>query len=282
MLMLTGPVKSGKSRIVHHVLPGMLAARYAAAPSSVRRPVIFRHTFILGAAEERAAETLVAKLQKFALGEGISLAKPATPVIDDLPSVAAELARGVHQAGGELWLLFDELGAPIVASTPAGARLFTQQLKTLVELCSFHARIVGTGSGMVALLDAIRAALPNGFVLWDAITHVSLGREPAPPAALAMAEGILAAYAAEWPPSVARNITPQTMIAQLACSAHNQLTSPRPALVACLAGLMGDARAAGRSPEELRAAAVRALLRKLREESARDRRFDVGWCCGRG
>ena len=123
---------------------------------------------------------------------------------------------------------------------------------------------------MVALLTAIRAARPNGFVLWDAISHVSLGREPAPPAALAMAEGILAAYATKWPPAVARSITPQAVLAQLACSAHDQHTSPRPALVACLASLMGDARAAGSSPEGLLAAAVRALLRKLREESVRD------------
>ncbi len=270
MLMLTGPVKSGKSRIVHDVLPRMLAAQYAAAPATVRRPVIFRHTFALGDDEERAAETLVAKLHKFALSEGIRLAKPATPFIDDLPNVAAELALGVHLAGGELWLLFDELGAPIVASTPAGASRFTQRLKTMVELCSLHARTVGTGSSMVALLTAIRAARPNGFVLWDAITHVSLGREPAPPLALAMAEGILAAYATLWPPAVARTATPQAVLAQLACSAHDQYTSPRPALVACLATLMGDARALGSSPEKLLAAAVRALLRKLREESVRD------------
>ena len=270
MLMLTGPVKSGKSRIVNDVLPRMLAARYAAAPTTVRRPIIFCHTFVLGAAEERAAETLVARLQKFATREGIRLAKPATPFIDDLPHVAAELAKGVHQAGGELWLLFDELGAPILASTPAGASMFTQQLKTLVELCSFYARTVGTGSGIVALLTAIRAARPNGFVLWDATTHVSLGREPAPPAALAMAQGILAAYATKWPPAVVCAITPQVVLAKLACSAHDQHTSPRPALVACLATLMGDARGVGSSPELLLAAAVDALLSKLREESAQD------------
>jgi hypothetical protein len=270
MLMLTGPVKSGKSRIVHDVLPRMLAARYAAAPTTVRRPVIFRHTFILGVAENAAAEGLVTQLQKFALGEGIPLAKPAAPFIVDLPHVAAELAQGVHRAGGELWLLFDELGAPIVASTPAGASLFTQQLKTLVEKCSFYARTVGTGSGMVALLTAIRAARPNGFVLWDAIAHVSLGREPAPPAALAMAQGILTAYATKWPPAVARTVTPQAVLALLACSAHSQLTSPRPALVACLASLMGSARGSGASPDLVLTAAVDALLRKLREESARD------------
>jgi hypothetical protein len=270
MLMLTGPVKSGKSSIVHDVLPRMLAARYASAPTTVRRPVIFRHTFVLGAAEERAAESLVARLMECAHKEGVTVYKPLTSSLDAIPYVAAELAQAVHQAGGELWLLFDELGAPIVASTPAGASMFTQQLKTLVEMCSFYARTVGTGSGMVALLTAIRAARPNGFVLWDAITHVSLGREPAPPAALAMAEGILAAYATKWPPAVARSITPQAVLAQLASSAHEHLTSPRPALVACLASLMGSARGPGSSPDLVLAAAVDALLKKLRKESARD------------
>jgi hypothetical protein len=270
MLMLTGPVKSGKSRIVHDVLPRMLAAQYAAAPTTVRRPVIFRHTFALGAAEDAAAECLVDSLIECARSEGVALRRPYGKGLHILPAVAQQVARVVQRAGGELWLLLDELGAPIVASTPAGASAFTQQLKTMVELCSLHARTVGTGSGMVALLTAIRAARPSGFVLWDAIAHVSLGREPAPPAALAMAEGILAAYATKWPPAVARAITPRAVLAQLACSAHDQHTSPRPALVACLASLVGDARAAGSSPEGLLAAALRALLRKLREESVRD------------
>jgi hypothetical protein len=198
----------------------------------------------------------------------MSLRRPYGKGIYILPSVAKQVAQGVHRMGGELWLLFDELGAPIVASTPAGASLFTQQLKTMVESCSMYARTVGTGSGMVALLTAIRAAHPNGFVLWDAITHVSLGRKPSAPVALAMAQGIIAAYATMWPPAVAHSITPQAVLAQLACSAHAQYTSARPALVACLATLMGDAREG--SPDNVLAAAVRALLRKLREESVRD------------
>jgi hypothetical protein len=257
---------------VHDVLPRMLAARYAAAPTTVRRPVIFRHTFILGASEEFASEGLVNGLLECARKEGVRLLRPlpGSRCLIAFPSLAADFAQSVHLAGGELWLLFDELGAPIVASTPAGAIMFTQQFKTLIEMCSFYARTVGTGSGMVALLTAIRAARPNGFVLWDAIKHVSLGREPSPSTALAMAEGILAAYATKWPPAVARTVSPQAVLAQLARSAHDEHTSPRPALVACLATLLGDARTAGSSSQLLLAAAVDALLSKLREESARD------------
>ena len=76
MLMLTGPVKSGKSRIVHDVLPRMLAAQYAAAPTTVRRPVIFRHTFALGASEEFASEGLVHALLECARKEGCLLLRP--------------------------------------------------------------------------------------------------------------------------------------------------------------------------------------------------------------
>ena len=268
MLMLTGPSKCGKSRILHDVLPRMLAAQHAAAPATVRRPVILRHTFTQGAAGDAAAETLVERLLRCAHSEGCALRRPKGKGLLILPSVALQAAQAVQRAGGVLWLLLDELGAPTVASTPAGASAFTQQLKALVEQCSPHARTVGTGSGVVALLTATRAA--DSLALWDAVTHVGLGREPAPPAALAMAEGTLAAYATMWPPAVARTVTPQAVLAQLACSAHDQRTSPRPALVACLAALMGDARTPGSSPEQLLAAAVRALLRKLRVESKHD------------
>ena len=263
MLMLTGPSKCGKSRILHDVLPRMLAAQHAAAPATVRRPVILRHTFTQGAAGDAAAETLVERLLRCAHSEGCALRRPKGKGLLILPSVALQAAQAVQRAGGVLWLLLDELGAPTVASTPAGASAFTQQLKALVEQCSPHARTVGTGSGVVALLTATRAA--DSLALWDAVTHVGLGREPAPPAALALAEGTLAAYATMWPPAVARTVTPQAVLAQLARSAHDQRTSPRPALVACLAALMGDARTPGSSPEELLAAAVRALLRKLRK-----------------
>ena len=274
MLMLTGPVKCGKSTLVHHVLPGMLAARrnVPAGGAASRRPFIFRHTCRQGLDGERAADSLVHSLLDFAYRQGIALHRPLLPGLDALPDVAAQLALGVHNAGGELWLLLDELGAPIVASTPAGARDFTLQLKAMVERCCYHARTVGTGSGMVTLLAAILDAPPHSFVLWDAIMHVSLGREPAPPVALAMAQGIHGAYAPRWPPGLTRTIMPQDLLAQLQRSAHRQLTSPRPALVACLASLLCNAShdSSSRSPEGALKAAAVMLVSKLRAESALD------------
>jgi hypothetical protein len=54
MLMLTGTIKSGKTRVLDSVLPGLLAARLAADPRS-RRPVVFLHSFRLNAPVEESA-----------------------------------------------------------------------------------------------------------------------------------------------------------------------------------------------------------------------------------
>ena len=269
MLMLTGSIKSGKSRVLGTVLPGLLAARLAAAPQSRRRPVVFLHSFPLDAPVDVAARDLVDRLLYFAQSQGASLPPPPC-ALSSLPDVVLQLAGHVHAEGGELWLLFDELQAPVVASTPAEAAFFVNKFKRIVELCAPFARIVGTGSGMVSLLTAVRGSAPNGFALWDAVTHLSLGHEPRAPAALAMAERILTARARahRWPPAFAALLTPQRACDELALGAHGELTSPRPALVAFLCGLVGDARSG--APEAVLERAVSAVLSKLESESVAD------------
>lgn len=267
--MLTGTIKSGKSRVLGTVLPGLLAARHAAAPRSRRRPVVFLYSFPLDAPADVAARDLVEQLLYFAQSRGAPLPPPPS-ALASLPDVALRLAEHVRAEGGELWLLFDELQAPVVASTPADAAFFAKKFKRTVELCAPFARIVGTGSGMVSLLTAVRGSAPNGFALWDAVSHVSLGREPRAPAALAMAERILAARARahRWPPAFAVLLTPQRACAELALGAHGELTSPRPALVSYLCGLVGDAR--GGAPEAVLERAMGAVLRKVEAESVAD------------
>jgi hypothetical protein len=276
MLMLTGTIKSGKTRVLTTVLPGLLAARLAADPRS-RRPVVFLHSFRLNAPVEESASYFADELVAFAASVGLSLPPPTNApmnALNRLPALLRQLAEYVHSEGGELWLLFDELQAPIIASTPRGASTFIYVLKRAVELCSPFARIVGTGSGMVSLLSAVRRAAPNGFALWDAVSHVTLGREPPAPAALAMAERIVASHARlrRWPQGLAALLTPQRACAELARGAHGERTSPRPALVAYLAGLvgggLGDAR--GGEPEFVLKRAVRHVLLKLDDESLRD------------
>ena len=269
MLVLVGPIKCGKTRLVHTVIPRLLAARAEAAAAP--RPVPFSYTFPQALSAELAAQHFVGELLGFARDIGIAMEahpSPSESCLDAMPRLAAMAAVRVHARGGELWLLLDELGAPIVASSHAGASRFTEQLKDMISRCSPYARVVGTGSGMVALLTAINAARPNGFVLSHAVSRVNLGREPAPPAALAMAQAILAAYAHKWAPGVAPAMTPQAVLALLARSAQGGHTSPRPALVAYLASIVTTTK--GGSAEEVLRDAIMELLAKLRTESARD------------
>ena len=108
---------------------------------------------------------------------------------------------------------------------------------------------------MVALLTCMYAAPPNGFRLWDATAFVRLGSEPNAPAALAMAQGLHAAHTAQWPVEAAQAASPQWLVEALARSAQGEATSPRPALLAYLLGLMGDARSAA-APVQARALAL--------------------------
>ena len=271
MLLLVGPAKAGKSRVALGIIPRMLAALHASAPHARRVPVPFSFTFPLGVPAERASQHLVEALLAFARARGCRLAEAPGGGLMALPRVAAAVAQHTHASGGELWILLDELGAPLVASTPSDAEEFTGQLKSLVLQCCPYARIVGTGSGMLALLAAIRDARPNGYALWDAAAHVSLGRTPrSAAAALAMAQGLHASYAAQWPLGVARVLTPERVLGALApCARHGELTSPRPALVAYLLSLLGDARS-GECGEALLARAQQVMVDKLQEESLVD------------
>jgi hypothetical protein len=129
-----------------------------------------------------------------------------------------------------------------------------------------------SGSGMVSLLTVMRSAPPNGFALWDTATHVQLGGQPpSPAAALAMARRIHDFYAASWAEGrerVSAVITPERCVEALARVSHGDATSPRPALMAHLLALTGDATQG--SAEFVWRRALRLLLHKLREESAHD------------
>ena len=274
MLMLTGTIKSGKSRTLHHVIPGMLAAAHAEAPRSRRRPVLFSYTFPLHSPAEECAQHLVDALVEFARGQGLCLPAPLGRPLNQFPSLAAALAARMHERGGELWLLLDELGAPIVASEPRGAALFTLRLKDMLQQCwAAGGSVVGTGSGMVALLAALRAAAPNGFALWSVVEHVRLGRRPpSPAAALAMARRLHAHHAAAWPGggqgALARALSPERCVAELAREAHGDVTDPRPALLAHLLELVRGGHAV--SAEQAWARARNEVLLKLCLESAQD------------
>jgi len=276
MLMVTGTIKSGKSAIVHEILPRLVAAEYlnatiAGSPPQLR-PVIFKHAFSPTVPAEENASILMRVCSKFARSLGLPFVDSHTPTqaLQDLPDELCALARGIHARGGVLWLLLDELQAPVIApgQPPAHVRFFLQQLKSVVRLASPHARIAVTGSGMVSLLTAIRDMPTNGFMLWSAASHVSIGREPSPPVALAMATRIVAACSTAWPAAAKAFLTPERIVEHLARNKHGDLTSVRPALVAFFAECMGDGQRG--TPVQVFEVAQEDVLDKLRTESMRD------------
>jgi hypothetical protein len=121
---------------------------------------------------------------------------------------------------------------------------------------------------MAALLDAVRKQPPNSFTLWDAATRLQLGLEPPPDAALAMAERIVTAYSSRWPADAHRVITARRLVEDLRADGVDALFSPRPALIAYVAGLMGDAQTG--AAETVLEEAVRAAAVKLVQESSQD------------
>ena len=277
MLMLTGTIKSGKSRILLDIIPRMLSAGHAAAartPLPRRRPVIFSFTFSTHSPSDVCARRLVDALHKFARNENVPLLAWASRPVDQMVQLAADLAQCIHERGDELWLLLDELGAPIVASTAQDANSFIVAFKEMLEACwTQGAFLACSGSGMVSLLTAMRSCPPNGFMLWGTVTHLRLGSQPpSPAAALAMASRIHAFYSlTSWAGGrerVAAFITPERCVAALARASHGDATSPRPALVAYLLALTEDATRG--SAEMVWRRALELLLKKLREESAHD------------
>ena len=285
-LLVSGTVKSGKSRLVLNVIPRMLAqlhqaaaaAAAAAPPASGQlpppplRPYPVKVTFRVGEEAEGAAAYLVERLRAAAALHGIPFPAGIAASVANMATVAHAFAQELQQRGLLLWLLLDELGAPLVASPTYAGGLFMQALKALAEQCSTCARLVATGSGMLTLLNAIRTAPVQSFVLLDSAVHLVMGREPPPAQAAAMAQRLVEAYSEHWAPDCAAGaravITPQRLLALLAVPAQAHLTSPRPALVAYLLDRVRDAW--GGSPEELLQDALQSALDKLRVECAGD------------
>ena len=111
LLAVVGPVKSGKSAVLMDVLPGLFASAHAKAAGDGPTPVIFPFTFDEADAPEAAALRLLSSASRFASTIGLTLVVPATTQLAllTLGDVMGELARKVHEDGGELCILLDEL-----------------------------------------------------------------------------------------------------------------------------------------------------------------------------
>jgi hypothetical protein len=271
LLMPVGTIKSGKSVLLHEVLPGMVAARVSSShwPDDRLQPVFFRYRFPLMADAEEAAMSLSRALDEFGKFIKVPFGAPAdaATALDLLPQKLEKFARQVHKSGGELWLLFDEMQGPLLNSTPSMAQEFTHQFKEVVEQCSFYARIAVTGSSLT-LMNAFQAARVNGFALWAAVSYLSLGRTPRRSVAKKMAPAIHRAYTSRWPSDIKAALSADRLVKELRAVANSRLTSPRPALMAYALQCMGDGSRG--SAEEILSAALGTVREKLLMESVRD------------
>ncbi len=134
LLMPVGTIKSGKSTVLRRVLPGLLAAAHATRWSDGRkRPVIFTYEFPLGRDALAASVHLMSALAKFGRSVGVHFEQEATPqdALNNLPAALHEFAARIDASGGELWLLLDEVQAPVLGSSPSLASDFTYTLKNV-------------------------------------------------------------------------------------------------------------------------------------------------------
>ena len=105
--MLTGPVKSGKTDVLHLVLPSLIAREHS---SRSRRPLILRFTFDLRQGPEIAAATLLDTVKAAAAPMGIAVQLEYAPgwALRNMARVLAGFANALVEMHAELWFLMDE------------------------------------------------------------------------------------------------------------------------------------------------------------------------------
>ena len=276
LLLLSGAVKSGKSAVLSNVLPGLVVA--AASTTSSRTPVFFRFTFTQHVAVEEACSELCDSISVFGKSLGLNISMPSDCVASWALRLV-ELAVGVGRPSrnGRLWILLDEMQAPLAASTREQALSFLGHFKKVVGETSSIARIAVTGSGMVNLLNEIRVFPVNGFALWDAATRVCLGQVSGAEATNAMASSLLRTCSADrWPQPLLDFVTVNRLVTALdtgnagvqsSLPAHG-VTSRRPALIAYFLRSMGDGQIG--DADTVYVHAWNAMVRKLWTEMAPD------------
>lgn len=277
-LMLLGTLVSGKTTLLEEVLPGLLAAEHASPrwDSGRGRPVVLNYAFPEHEAAEDAARDLCIRLEEFAKQMDLPFESSREPgtALNKLPRQVQALAESVRGAGGELWLLLDELQAPIIASTQADARRFVARLKELIRKSLPNARIVFTGSGLISLLNSFRLTGAQDFVMWDAVKLLGMGSQPPVDVATSMATCMLESAKAASRTGSSLAVTPGAVVKALDVSSgdnfRNRLTSARPALLAfTITQLVGEA-VFSRDGGMLLPAAMRVVESKLIDDSTPD------------
>lgn len=134
ILVPVGTVKSGKTTLLHKVLPGMVVAEHEKQGHSLQRPHFLKMRFPIANTADFAARAVRDHLSRTHLevvGLPYALAPPAAGqnnirlmVQDFITVVDALRARGVA-----LWLLIDEFQAPLLADDASESRQLMVALK---------------------------------------------------------------------------------------------------------------------------------------------------------
>lgn len=109
VLVLAGPVKSGKTTVLHSVLPSLIHDAHRAGKTP--RPLIVRFTFDLRAPPADAAFALLEAVNRTASAVGLPFTVEYHPgwAQRNVDWALGQFAQSVKgQLGGQLWLLLDE------------------------------------------------------------------------------------------------------------------------------------------------------------------------------
>lgn len=271
--VLSGSIKTGKTKAISEVLPAMIFESYRAGKTL--RPFILHIEFTDFHRPEAAALAILERARTAAAGLGVHVEISYEPgwavrnVQDSLRSLAEQLRA--LKTPTQLWLLMDECQAPLQASLTLQEQLeWMGALKRVVGAVSPLGRVAWTGSAMVTFLNHVRMLPMHGFQLIGTTRFVRLGGTPSPAAANAMAERLLELQAVDrsWPEPVRKCLTPNLIVERLAATATGGILSARPALVAFVLDLMGDVKS--ETPEQALSTAVQTAITKLRGESRTD------------
>ncbi len=148
VLLLSGPVKSGKSMWLTEGLPGLLLARAARAPGA-RAPVFIYFSAGAGLTPEGYFYKLHTRVLEVAARYGVALrGLPLVATGAALSEAIRVLADALFARGCELVLLLDDMQAPMVAR---GAQLpavnFAQRCCVCARPDGCDARWAGHGPG---------------------------------------------------------------------------------------------------------------------------------------
>lgn len=107
-MVLTGPVKSGKTDVLNLVLPSIIAREHLSGGR--RRPFIVRFTFDLRQRPELAAATLLdaVKVAVAPLGITVNVERSPDWALRNVTRVLGDVADAIMNMDAELWLLMDE------------------------------------------------------------------------------------------------------------------------------------------------------------------------------